>query len=734
MVPLIRKTTELEYKDYQMSRGVYHRKLVHVFFVIAVLIIVISTVLFYISYAKLTNEQHATLEASIRSQYMMGKTNMAVVTDSLGNLFNDQASANWANADLRSSEYYYYSLKLYQQLSRMTSRLGDLQYEICILDTNPQSMVITRDGTMTPQWFFSNECPLTENQVSSLFNHFSFSSDSLIIPIYSSEGTLEQLIYALKKSNHTRELLFLVEIPAASLFEPQAGQFLFLSHPFSKTILGSGTSPAEANDFLSSLSDAFKPGFFQLQNFSILLEPIEGTSWYIAYGYANPKPSPQTLVWYLIGFMLLICLVILFTFRKLTAKLYEPIGEAVKYSLADSSEKQLDEFALIRENSQKIHTLSSQLQKALQENEVLNKQQYYRTLLEEGTKETSDQPYSVALLESEEETHYPYTTFILEADVRRMKKVLFIPVNTHTNILILTEESQETTIETIQKLLDTLPDEQVIHCFLSSIAIGKQNLSKAYQQVQKLAEYRHRFAKQQIITQEMVDALQVSTFSYSFSTERKLLYMLLEGDPKGLDLVDEIIAENLQANLNPENRQNFIYSLISTLLRAFQELKQTPQEILGIEFSIDTLYASWRDDAVFGTIRSVVQELTHAREQTMLDSDSQMLAKMQEYIHTNYRYDIMLQDLANKFNITSKYCSCLFKKLSNETFKNYLNNYRIEQASLLIEQNPSIKINDLAFEVGFNSATSFIRVFSKYFGTTPKAYADAIAAEKHTIG
>ena len=99
---------------------------------------------------------------------------------------------------------------------------------------------------------------------------------------------------------------------------------------------------------------------------------------------------------------------------------------------------------------------------------------------------------------------------------------------------------------------------------------------------------------------------------------------------------------------------------------------------------------------------------------------------MTEYIRQNYSHDLMLEDLAHAFNISPKYCSALFKRLSDDTFKNYLNRYRIEVAKEVLRADPSVKTGDLSAKVGFNSANSFIRVFSKYTGVTPKAFSETV--------
>ena len=84
----------------------------------------------------------------------------------------------------------------------------------------------------------------------------------------------------------------------------------------------------------------------------------------------------------------------------------------------------------------------------------------------------------------------------------------------------------------------------------------------------------------------------------------------------------------------------------------------------------------------------------------------------------------MLNDLADYLNISPKYCGIVFKQLSDNKFKDFLNRYRIDRSKEILEQDPSIKIVDLSAMVGFNSSNSFIRVFNKYVGITPKAYQD----------
>ena len=188
-----------------------------------------------------------------------------------------------------------------------------------------------------------------------------------------------------------------------------------------------------------------------------------------------------------------------------------------------------------------------------------------------------------------------------------------------------------------------------------------------------------------------------------------------------------MIRENIRdKDLSKETLQNLIYAFIGTLSRIFQELKTTPEEFLGKKVDYKYLYNHWNDSTVFIEIKGILEEIIQAVKQQETRQDKALLEKMLRYIYENYQDDIMLTDLADHLNISPKYCSNLFKQLSDNNFKDFLNRYRIEKSKEILAEDPSVKIVDLSSMVGFNSSNSFIRVFNKYVGISPKAYRDRI--------
>lgn len=90
---------------------------------------------------------------------------------------------------------------------------------------------------------------------------------------------------------------------------------------------------------------------------------------------------------------------------------------------------------------------------------------------------------------------------------------------------------------------------------------------------------------------------------------------------------------------------------------------------------------------------------------------------------------LTLQDLALQMNIHTHELSILINRHNGQHFFDFINKYRIEKAIEIIEKS-SIKeftIQQILFDVGFNSKSSFNTAFKKHTGLTPTQYRN-----KHT--
>lgn len=91
------------------------------------------------------------------------------------------------------------------------------------------------------------------------------------------------------------------------------------------------------------------------------------------------------------------------------------------------------------------------------------------------------------------------------------------------------------------------------------------------------------------------------------------------------------------------------------------------------------------------------------------------------YIHSNYFNDIKISDISIHMNIDRTYIFKLFKKYSNTNPQQYILNYRLDRACMLLRKS-QLRVTDIGYSVGFNTSTYFTRQFSKHMGMTPMQY------------
>ena len=90
-------------------------------------------------------------------------------------------------------------------------------------------------------------------------------------------------------------------------------------------------------------------------------------------------------------------------------------------------------------------------------------------------------------------------------------------------------------------------------------------------------------------------------------------------------------------------------------------------------------------------------------------------------MHHKYADACSVADIAAELNISREYLYMLFKNDIGKSPSQYLLEFRIERACVLLETS-NCPINQFAQYTGFNSETYFSRKFKEIMGMSPKEY------------
>ncbi|MEM8764321.1 MAG: AraC family transcriptional regulator [Bacteroidota bacterium] len=130
-----------------------------------------------------------------------------------------------------------------------------------------------------------------------------------------------------------------------------------------------------------------------------------------------------------------------------------------------------------------------------------------------------------------------------------------------------------------------------------------------------------------------------------------------------------------------------------------------------------------RTPSLFGGID---QKINPLKKQVLEDKTKyqEEIRQLSEFMSTNKPYledTLTLQKLAEQTDIPEKQLSFLINRVIGKHFFDYVNGYRIEEAKALLKDKKR-NIQQVMYDVGFNSKSSFNTAFKKGTSLTPSAY------------
>lgn len=100
-----------------------------------------------------------------------------------------------------------------------------------------------------------------------------------------------------------------------------------------------------------------------------------------------------------------------------------------------------------------------------------------------------------------------------------------------------------------------------------------------------------------------------------------------------------------------------------------------------------------------------------------------------QFIEKNLTKNLTLERVAEYMNISPHYFSKLFKSEIGENFIDYVTAKKVERAKEMIKES-DLPLNTIAFELGFNEANYFSKVFKKTAGMTPSQFRKQVEEER----
>ncbi|WP_379964121.1 AraC family transcriptional regulator [Epilithonimonas sp. UC225_85] len=131
------------------------------------------------------------------------------------------------------------------------------------------------------------------------------------------------------------------------------------------------------------------------------------------------------------------------------------------------------------------------------------------------------------------------------------------------------------------------------------------------------------------------------------------------------------------------------------------------------------------------TFIEILDELAHTKDFKILNAGKYYLQTQKEdndrinlifnYVKDNFKNQISLEEVAGLATMTVPSFCRYFKKITNKTFTQFVNEYRITHSLKLLAEQP-MSITDICFESGFNNFSYFNKTFKEHTQKSPSQY------------
>ena len=210
-------------------------------------------------------------------------------------------------------------------------------------------------------------------------------------------------------------------------------------------------------------------------------------------------------------------------------------------------------------------------------------------------------------------------------------------------------------------------------------------------------------------------------YFYPIENEYELRNCLLAGEyEKSVLIFNELLQQNLKdEQVSYYQMRNFFHNVELTCLKCAVRLDMSGLIDTEVE-SLEQCNALEDYLSVFYNIFRKLCDYVNAHRES---SSEVMKETLYRFVDENLcNRDLSLNFVANAFSLSDSYVSRLFKEKTGSNFLDYMNRARIEKAKMILLSESQISIQEAGILVGYDSDTTFRRIFKKYEGITPSQF------------
>ncbi|WP_172194182.1 helix-turn-helix domain-containing protein [Saccharibacillus qingshengii] len=299
-------------------------------------------------------------------------------------------------------------------------------------------------------------------------------------------------------------------------------------------------------------------------------------------------------------------------------------------------------------------------------------------------------------------------------------------------VIFLAESADGETTEALRRLAESYRAWVASHlrlslcCGIGPVVDGPEHIRVSYEAAESVMRHKLLLGGDIVLAgNEDSSPRLLETYKY-LQTIAELVKQFRMSNGQWRSQLELLVEEFEQDFVQDEDIRSLIRALLQMLRREVAVMSDSLQQALSEEqtaaFESRLLEADTLDEvgAMLSDYLTDLFRLYISASETK--SYRAMVSEMKAYIEEHFANpDLSLKHLSDRFQVSGKYASYLFKTEFGMKFVDFLTELRMKEAERLLLES-ECPLQDIALKVGYANAITFGRVFKRISGITPGDY------------
>jgi two-component system response regulator YesN len=213
-------------------------------------------------------------------------------------------------------------------------------------------------------------------------------------------------------------------------------------------------------------------------------------------------------------------------------------------------------------------------------------------------------------------------------------------------------------------------------------------------------------------------------YIHPIKIEKGLLQHLREADVRAmLESLAEYLESVMTRSLDPFKLKLVSIHLLDNIITCCLEMGCNIGDALSEERDLYKELLERNDIAsVHVWFKRLLVDVAGYMNMRKDEHSKEFVVRIAAYIDENFmRPEICMDSICDHFHFSPSFISRVFREVKGKTVKQYITERRFERAMELIE-NSNMKIKEIGSCVGYTNTQSFLKIFKRYHGETPREY------------